>query len=103
MDMTEEFQTAFIHRDLLASASYDMTVRLWDVETGECRYILIGHSPYVMVVVYSPQGDQVASGDEGGSVRIWNTRTGECCHTFTGHTETMTGIVYSKWRTDHLW
>jgi WD40 repeat protein len=29
--------------DLIASGSYDRTVRLWDVETGACRQTLTGH------------------------------------------------------------
>jgi len=41
--------------DQLASAGKDSIVRLWDVETGDCSNILIGHTGVVRIVVYSPQ------------------------------------------------
>ncbi|KAF6238668.1 hypothetical protein HO173_003174 [Letharia columbiana] len=41
---------------LLASASYDNTVRLWDPATGASRGTLEGHSDWVSAVVFSPDG-----------------------------------------------
>jgi hypothetical protein len=62
--------------DLIASASDDMTVRLWDVETGECRNIFIGHSKCVNVALFSPDGDLVASASDDGTVRLWDVASG---------------------------
>jgi len=81
--------------DLLASASKDSTVRLWDVETGDCRNILIGHTGAIQIVMYSPQGGQVVSGGEDGSLRLWDDGTGECLLTLSGHTMGVTGVVFS--------
>jgi len=80
--------------DVLASASSDKTVKLWDVETGECRQSFSYYNR-VMVVAYSPQGDQVASGDYAGSVKLWDVRTGECRFELYEHNYEVTGIVYS--------
>ncbi len=44
----------------LASASHDMTVRLWDAATGEQVKILKGHSDSVMAVAFSPPRRQTA-------------------------------------------
>jgi WD40 repeat protein len=41
---------------LVASASYDNTVRLWEAATGTCRSTLEGHSFYVTAVAFSPDG-----------------------------------------------
>ena len=41
---------------LVASASGDSTVRLWDAATGSCRSTLEGHSNYVTAVAFSPEG-----------------------------------------------
>jgi hypothetical protein len=41
---------------LVASASYDNTVRLWEAATGTCRSTLEGHFREVMAVAFSPDG-----------------------------------------------
>jgi WD40 repeat protein len=68
---------------------------LWDVETGDCRNILIGHTGAIQIVMYSPQGGQVVSGGEDGSLRLWDDGTGECLLTLSGHTMGVTGVVFS--------
>jgi len=55
-----------------------VTVRLWDVEEGECRFILIGHSNWVWRVAYSQKGDLLASGSLDRTVRLWDTVSGQC-------------------------
>jgi WD40 repeat protein len=46
---------------LVASASGDITVRVWETATGQCRSVLEGHSGSVNAVVFSPDGQLVAS------------------------------------------
>jgi WD40 repeat protein len=41
---------------LVASASWDKTVRLWEAATGTCRSTLGGHSDYVSAVAFSSNG-----------------------------------------------
>jgi WD40 repeat protein len=41
---------------MLASGSYDRTIRLWDVRTGECLKILDGHTSQVWSVAWRPVG-----------------------------------------------
>ena len=62
---------------ILASGSYDDTVRLWDVETGETVHILAEHTDRVTSVAFSPNGNIVASGGWDQTVRLWNVETGE--------------------------
>jgi WD40 repeat protein len=54
---------------LLASASDDGTVRLWDSRTGTSRGTLEGHLHWVSAVAFSPDGQLLASasGDEAAS------------------------------------
>ena len=46
---------------LVASASWDGTVRLWDSATGATHRTLEGHSDAVFGVAFSPDGRLVAS------------------------------------------
>jgi coronin-7 len=36
-------------KDVLASGSYDMTIRIWDLATQEERIVLLGHTDQVFV------------------------------------------------------
>ena len=53
---------------LVASASYDSTVRLWETATGSCRSTLEGHSNWVNAVAFSPDGQLVASASGDSTV-----------------------------------
>ncbi|KAF9344479.1 hypothetical protein BGX26_004321, partial [Mortierella sp. AD094] len=81
--------------DRIASGSYDSTVRLWDVDTGECVHTLQGHGDLVCSVVYSPKGDRIASGSNDKTLRLWDVDTGKCVHTLRGHGDLVRSVVYS--------
>ncbi|KAF3815769.1 hypothetical protein GH733_016308 [Mirounga leonina] len=59
---------------MLASASFDSTVRLWDVERGVCIHTLTKHQEPVYSVAFSPDGKYLASGSFDKCVHIWNTQ-----------------------------
>lgn len=58
----------------LPSASFDSTVRLWDVERGVCIHTLTKHQEPVYSVAFSPDGKYLASGSFDKCVHIWNTQ-----------------------------
>ena len=57
---------------LLASASWDHTVILWDTEKGEKLCTLEAHSDVVIDVAFSPNGELVTTVSHGGIVGLWN-------------------------------
>lgn len=56
------------------SASFDSTVRLWEVERGTCLYTLTRHTEPVYSVAFSPDGKFLASGSFDKCVHIWSTQ-----------------------------
>ncbi|QHC26306.1 nSTAND1 domain-containing NTPase [Streptomyces sp. GS7] len=63
---------------LLATASYDRTVRLWDVsDRARPKPLgtpLTGHTSWVSTAVFSPDGTTLASASDDGTIRLWDVR-----------------------------
>jgi WD40 repeat protein len=56
---------------MLASAGDDITIRLWDVATGNELQTLVGHTQTPLSLAFSPDGATLASADRGRGVRLW--------------------------------
>ncbi|NJM98818.1 MAG: hypothetical protein HC800_18165 [Phormidesmis sp. RL_2_1] len=82
----------------LASGSADRTIKLWDVETGECLQTLTGHSNWVMSVAFSPEGEQLISGSADRTIKLWDVETGECFKTVAGHQHGVWSVAFSPIR-----
>jgi F-box and WD-40 domain protein CDC4 len=73
------------HADTLVSGSYDNTVRVWRISTGETVHVLQGHTQKVYSVVLDTPRNRCISGSMDSFVRIWDLTTGACTHTLEGH------------------
>lgn len=62
------------------SASYDSTIRIWNIATGETVHELTGHQEIVGCARFSPDGLSVVSSSIDGTARVWNAQTGESVH-----------------------
>jgi WD40 repeat protein len=105
------------------SGSWDQTLRLWGVASGQCLQTFKGHTMSVSSVWLSPDGRFALSGSKGeetvrpletttgrrlkfgcrialpGSwdqtLRLWEVATGHSLRTFEGHTEFVTCVCFS--------
>ncbi|KAL5604798.1 uncharacterized protein BROUX77_004984 [Berkeleyomyces rouxiae] len=80
---------------LVASASYDKTVRLWQKDGGACVQELKGHTDCVNSVAFSPDGQLVASASYDGTVRLWRSDGGACVQELKGHTDCVNSVAFS--------
>ena len=78
----------------MASASYD-GVRLWDAVTGAPLQTLEGHSGWVYLVAFSPDGKLVALGSGDKTVRLWDAVMGAPLQTLEGHSGWVGSVAFS--------
>ncbi len=80
---------------LIASGSYDKTIRLWNVSTGQCLRTLRGHTGSIFSVAFSPDGELIAGGSNDKTVRLWNAKNGRLLRTLEGHTDWIWSVAFS--------
>ncbi|GFG39279.1 hypothetical protein Cfor_02204, partial [Coptotermes formosanus] len=62
-------------KDVLASGSYDMTVRIWDLETQTERIVLEGHTDQMFSLAWSPSGAYCATVSRDSKLRVYKPRS----------------------------
>ncbi|KAF2020536.1 WD40 repeat-like protein [Aaosphaeria arxii CBS 175.79] len=80
------------HGDTLVSGSYDHTVRVWKISTGEVLQRLQGHSQKVYSVVLDHARSRCISGSMDNLVKVWSLETGQCLYSLEGHTS-LVGLL----------
>ncbi|XP_068653834.1 WD40 repeat-containing protein HOS15-like [Aristolochia californica] len=69
---------------VLASASFDSKIKLWDVELGHLLYSLNSHRMPVYSLAFSPNGEYLASGSLDKSIHIWSMKDFKVVKTYRG-------------------
>ena len=80
---------------LLASGSWDNTIKIWDVETWHCVQTLVGHQSGIESVSFSNDGKLLASGSRDNTVKIWDTSKWVCIHSLSGHSDWINSVAFS--------
>jgi WD40 repeat protein/tRNA A-37 threonylcarbamoyl transferase component Bud32 len=84
---------------LIASASGDRTILIWDAATGRKRFELSGQSGHlsqVYTVACSPDGKHLASAGADKVVRIWDGTTGGIDRMLPPHMDDVWAVAYSR-------
>lgn len=78
------------------SSSRDTTLRIWDVETGQCEGLLEGHTASVRS--FAVHGTIIASGSYDFTGRLWSLESKECLHVLKGHESQIYSIAFDGMR-----
>ena len=79
--------------EIIASASADQTVKLWN-KNGKLLRILTGHNSGVLGVTFSPDAEIIASTDEHGKILLWD-KNGELLKTLKEHSGPVSRVTFS--------
>lgn len=80
--------------NILMTGSYDATIKIWDMETGEELRTLRGHSAGIRCLQFDDT--KLITGSLDRSIRVWNWRTGECISKYHGHSGAVIALHFDS-------
>jgi WD40 repeat protein len=82
----------------LASGSKDGTVKIWDVNSGQCVHTLRGHTGGITSVAFSRDSTWLASASDDETIKIWDVNSGACLRTLKSYDSFVKSISFSQTR-----
>ena len=79
----------------LLAATGDGKIRFVDLDTGEIKRTLSGHTNAVYIAVFSPDEKLLASSSRDQTARIWDVATGKGLHTLGGFRCPVKAVAFS--------
>ncbi|TPX53936.1 hypothetical protein PhCBS80983_g06101 [Powellomyces hirtus] len=80
---------------IIASASEDATIKVWDYESGTFERTLKGHTKAVQDLAWDPKGVLLASCSADLSVKLWDTQADyQCIKTLHGHDHSVSSVQF---------
>src|SRR2546429_774645 len=81
---------------ILASGSWDRTVKLWEVVNGRLLQTLSGHRDKVHCVAWSPDGRTVASGSVDKTIWLYDVVQGHSQVALRGHSAAVYSLAFTS-------
>ncbi|MEZ2250165.1 protein kinase, partial [Microcoleus sp.] len=79
----------------LVSSSWNKTIKIWNLATGNLIRTLSGNSSPVNSVAISPDGQTLVSSSWDKTIKIWNLATGNLIRTLSGHSNDVSSVAIS--------
>jgi WD40 repeat protein/serine/threonine protein kinase len=97
---TFEGHTSWVHGVALTpdgryavSASWDATLRMWDLQSGDSVRTFQGHTDWVNAVAITPDGCCAISASSDRTLRVWNLESGQLVRTLKGHVARVNAVA----------
>lgn len=84
---------------IIASASFDKSIKLWEAKTGKFICTLRGHVQAVYMVAFSADSRLMVSGSADSTLKLWNLKTKKLEYDLPGHGDEVYAV---DWSTDGL-
>lgn len=78
---------------LLATASSDRTVKLWNTSDFSLVRTLAGHSRWVWDAAFSADASYLVTSSSDQLTKLWEVSTGDVVRTYSGHTKPVTAVA----------
>ena len=85
----------YLENNKLASSSCDNTVKIWDLESGDCLSTLEGHSLEINILCIL-SNNRLASGSDDNTVKIWDLETYECLETMEEENSPIYSLIEAQ-------
>ena len=79
----------------LALGTYDGTIEVIDVASGNALHTLRGHTGWVTTLAFSRADKLLVSGSNDGTARVWSIASGQSLRTLTGHQAEINAVAFS--------
>ncbi len=83
------------HNQIL-SGSTDKTLKLWDLQTGECLRTFVGHEGTVEKILLVPNSSLAISCSADLTIKLWELSKEDCLKTFVGHKAEILDLKINK-------
>jgi len=86
--------------NLIASGSFDITVRVWDLSIGTCMHKINAHDEMVVSANFDLSGSLLVTAGFDGLVKLWDVNSGSLVRSFLGSTATADykiPVCFAKW------
>ncbi|ETO15679.1 WD repeat-containing protein [Reticulomyxa filosa] len=80
----------------IVSASFDKTIRIWNIESGKQLQIFYGHTAVIYSVRFSTDGNSIISCAGDGTIRLWHINTNTEIMTFKSDFNEICDVNFSQ-------
>ena len=80
---------------VIASASFDKSIKLWESSTGTYIASLRGHVQVVYSIAWSADSRLLASGSADSTLKVWSMKTKKLCQDLPGHSDEVYVVDWS--------